>query len=167
MQIYVQPILNYGVFVNGTSSKTTLQPLETKIKQIARIIFKKRKMETTLQNRENYAMHSIKDLHIFELLQKLTEILRSECAKNSPKFVIMKKEIEWFESKRTSTRQLTSSNAFSELRPKRLGVKIRKLLIFILNLNPTSFQKYKSWVERNWNVISIVLEIISFAMTNK
>ena len=94
MQIYVQPILNYGVFVNGTSSKTTLQPLEIKIKQIARIIFKKRKMETTLQNRENYAMHSIKDLHIFELLQKLTEILRSECAKNRLKFFVMKKEIE-------------------------------------------------------------------------
>ena len=65
--VYVQPILNYGVLVYGTSSKTTLQPLEAKIKQIARIMFKKRKTESTLQNREKYKMHSIKDLHILEL----------------------------------------------------------------------------------------------------
>ena len=31
-KVYVQPILNYGVLVYGTSSKTTLQPLEAKIK---------------------------------------------------------------------------------------------------------------------------------------
>ena len=51
-KVYVQPILNYGVLVYGTSSKTTLQPLEAKIKQITKIMFKKRKTETTLQNRE-------------------------------------------------------------------------------------------------------------------
>ena len=64
-KVYVQPILNYGVLVYGTSSKTTLQPLEAKVKQIARIFFKKRKTESTLQNREKYKMHSIKDLHFF------------------------------------------------------------------------------------------------------
>ena len=29
---YVQPILNYSVLVYGTSSKTTIQPLEAKVK---------------------------------------------------------------------------------------------------------------------------------------
>ena len=99
-KIYVQPILNYGVLVYGISSKTTIQPLEANIKQIARIMFKKRKTESTLQNREKYKMHSIKNLHIFELLKKLTEILRSECEKNSLKFLRTKKEIESVELKK-------------------------------------------------------------------
>ena len=68
-KVYVQPILNYGVLVYGTSSKTTLQPLEAKVKQIARIIFKKRKTESTLQNREKYKMHSIKDLQFLNCLK--------------------------------------------------------------------------------------------------
>ena len=125
-KIYVQPIINYGVLVYGTSSKTTLQPLEEKIKQIARIMFKKRKTEPTLQNREKYKMHSIKDLHIFELFKKLKEILRSECEINSLKFLITKKEIESVEINRTSSRQSKSTNAVSGLSPKRLGVRIRK-----------------------------------------
>ena len=33
----------------------------------------------TLQNREKYRFHSIKDLHIFELFKEFTEIFRSEC----------------------------------------------------------------------------------------
>ena len=93
-KVYVQPKLNYGVLVYGTHSKTTLQPLEAKTKQIARIMFQKRKTESTLQNRENYKLHSIKDLHIFELFKKLTEILRLECEINSLTFLITKKERE-------------------------------------------------------------------------
>ena len=135
-KIYVQPILNYGVLVYGTSSKTTLQPLEAKINQIARILFKKRKTESTLQNREKYKMHLIRDFHIFELFKKLTEVTRSECEINSLKFIMTKKEIESVELKRTSSYQLKSTNAVSGLSPKRLGVRIRKLLNFILKFNP-------------------------------
>ena len=135
-KVYVRPILNYGVLVYGTGSKTKLQPLEANIKQIARIIFRKRKTESTLQIREKFKMHSIKDLHIFELFKKLSEILRSECEINSLKFLITKKEIESVELKRTSSRQLNSTNAVSGLSPKRLEVRIRKLLNFILKFNP-------------------------------
>ena len=81
-------------------------------------------------------MHSIKDLHIFELFKKLTEIFRSECEINSLKFLITEKEIESVELKRTSSRQFKSTNAVNGLCPKRLGVRIRKLLNFILKFNP-------------------------------
>ena len=67
-------------------------------------MFKKRETESTLQNREKYKEHSIKDLHIFELFKELTEILRLECEINSLKFLITKKEIESVELKRTSSR---------------------------------------------------------------
>ena len=140
-KVYVQPILNYVVLVYGTSSKTTLPPLEAKIKQIARTMFKKRKTESTLQNREKYKMNSIKDLHIFELFKKLTEILRSECEINSLKFLLTKKEIQSVEFKISSSRQLKSTNAVSGLSPKRSGVRIRKLLNFILKFNPNFISK--------------------------
>ena len=78
-------------------------------------------------------MHSITDLHIFDLFKKLTQILRSECEINS---LIKKKEIESVELKRTSSRQLKSTNAVSGLSPKRLGARVRKLLNFILKFNP-------------------------------
>ena len=172
-KVYVQPILNYGVLVYGTNSKTTLQPLEAKIKQIARIMFKKRKTESTLQNREKNKMHSIKDLHIFELFKKLTEILRSECEINSLKFLITEKEIESVELKRTQSRQLKSSNAVSGLSPKPLGVKIRKLLNFILkfnpnfisdaqNLNKKELKRYQysfrdNYISNNQQIVSLIL----------
>ena len=140
-KVYVQPILNYVVLVYGTSSKTTLQPLEAKIKQIARTMFKKRKTESTLQNREKYKMHLIRDLHIFELFKKLIEILRSECEINRLKYLITKKEMESVEFKITSSRQLKNTNAVSGLSPKRLGVRIRKLLNFILKFNPNFISK--------------------------
>ena len=62
-------------------------------------MFKRRKTESTLQNREKYKMHLIKDLHIFEMFKKLTEILRSECEINSLKFLVTKKKIESVELK--------------------------------------------------------------------
>ena len=171
-KVYVQQKLNYGLLVYGTHSKTTLQPLEAKIKQIARIMFKKRKTESTLQNREKYKMHSIKDLHIFELFKKLTEILRLQCEINSLKFLITKKEIESVELKRTSSRQLKSTNAVSGLSPKRLGVRIRKLLKFIFkfnpnfisevqNLNKEEFKRYQysfrdNYISNNQQIVSLI-----------
>ena len=44
--------------------------------------------------------------------------------------------MESVELKRTSSRRLKSTNAVSGLSPKRLGVRIRKLLNFILKFNP-------------------------------
>ena len=105
---------------------------------------KKRKTESTLQNRENYKKHSIKVLHIFDLFKKLTEKLRSECEINSLKFSLTRKEIESVKLKRTSSRQLKITNAVSGLSPKRLGVRIRKFLNFILKFNPNFFSEVQN-----------------------
>ena len=104
---------------------------------------KSKKTESTLQNREKYKMHSNKGLHIFELFKKLTEIHRSECKTNSLKFLITKEEMESVELKRTSSRQLKSTNAVSGLSPKRLGVRKRKLLNFISKFNPNCNSEVK------------------------
>ena len=95
-----------------------------------------------------YKMHLIKDLHIFEFFKKLTEILRSECEINSLEFLLTKKEIESVGSKRTSSRQLKSSNAVSGLSPKRQGVRI-KILKFILKFKPNFISEVQILKKKN------------------
>ena len=51
-KVYVQPVVSYGEIVYGTSNKTLILPLESKIKQITRIIFNKPKSTSTCLERE-------------------------------------------------------------------------------------------------------------------
>ena len=130
-KVYVQPVVSYGVLVYGTSNKTLILPLESKLKQITRIIFKKPKSTSTCLERESNHLYSIRVMHLFELLQKLAEILRAECHIDCLTNVITRKEIETLQAKRVQSRQLKTANKSSGLSPKRLEVRIRKLLNFI------------------------------------
>ena len=58
-KVFVQPVVSYGVLVYGTSNKTLILPLESKIKQITRIIFNKPKSTSTGLERES-------NLHSFD-----------------------------------------------------------------------------------------------------
>ena len=75
-------------------------------------------------------------MYLFELLKKLDEILRAECHINCLKNVITRKEIETLQAKRIQSKQLKTANKSSGISPKRLGVRIRKLLNFILKFYP-------------------------------
>ena len=125
--------MSYGVLVYGTSNKTLILPLESKIKQITRIIFNKPKSTSTGLERESYHIYSIRVMHVFQLLKKLAEILRAECHIDWLKNVITRKEIETLQAKRIQSNQLKTANKSSGLSPKRLGVRIRNLPNFILN----------------------------------
>ena len=93
-KVYVQPVVSYGVLVYGTSDKTLIFPLESKIKQITRIIFNKSKSSSTGLERESNHIYSIRVMHLFELLKKLAETLRAECHMECLKNVVTRKEIE-------------------------------------------------------------------------
>ena len=75
-------------------------------------------------------------MHIFELLEKLGEILRAECPIDCLKNVILRKEIDTLQAKRVQSKQFKNANKSSGLSPKRLGVRIQKLLNFFLNFYP-------------------------------
>ena len=77
--VYVQLVVIYGVIVYGASNKTPILPLESKIKQIRRIVFIKTKSSSTCLKREPNHICSIRVVHLCELLKKLAEILRAEC----------------------------------------------------------------------------------------
>ena len=111
-------------------------PLESKIKQITRIIFNKPKSTSTGLERESNHIYSIRVMHLFELLKKLAKILRAECHIDCLKNVITRKEIETLQAKRNQSKQLETANKSSGLSPKSIGVRIRKLLNFILKFCP-------------------------------
>ena len=135
-EVYVLPVVNYGVLVYGTSNKTLILSLESKIKQTTRIIFNKHKSTSTGLERESNHIYSIRVMHLFELLKELAEILRADCHIDCLKNVITRKEIETLQAKRIQSKQLETENNSSGLSPKRLRVRIRKLLNFILNFYP-------------------------------
>ena len=76
-KVYVKLVVSYGVLVYGTSNKTLILPLETKLKQITRIFFNKPKSSSTGLERESNHIYSIRVMHLFELLKELAEILRA------------------------------------------------------------------------------------------
>ena len=75
-------------------------------------------------------------MHLFELLIKLAEILRAESQIDCLKNLITKKEIDTLRPKRVQSKQIKTAIKSSDLSPKRLGVRIRKLLNSILKFYP-------------------------------
>ena len=131
-RVYVQPVVSYGVLVYGTSNKTLVLPLESKIKQITRSVFSKPKSTSTSLERKSNHIYLIRVMQHFELLKKLAEILRAECHIDCLKNVFTRKEIETLQAKRIQSKQLKTAIKSSGLSPKRLRVRIPKLLNFIL-----------------------------------
>ena len=101
--------MSYGVTSIKTEQvikQTRILALESKIKQIKRIIFIKHKSTSTCLERESNHIYSIRIMHLFELLKKLAEILRSECHIDCLKNVNTRKEIETSQAKRIQSKQL-------------------------------------------------------------
>ena len=86
--------------------------------------------------RESNHIYSIRLTNVFELLKKLAGILRAECHIDCLKNVNTRKEIETLQAKRIQSTQLKTANKSSGPSPKSLGVRIRKLLNFILKFYP-------------------------------
>ena len=87
--------------------------------------------KSTCLERQSSHIYSIKIIKIFKVLKTLTNIFRAEYHIACLKTVITKKKIGKLQSKSVQSKQLKSTNK-SDLSPKRLGVRIRKLLNFIL-----------------------------------
>ena len=96
---HVQPVMSYGVLVHGASKKTLIFPLEPNTKQTAIKIINQPKLTSTCLERESNHAYSIRIMQIFDLLKKLTEILRANCQIDCLKNVITRKEIDTLHAK--------------------------------------------------------------------
>ena len=129
---FVQPVIQYGVLIYGTASKTSLKFIEVKIKQISWIIFKKQSHQSTANERAKYGIFLVKELHIYELLKFLTKTIRREHKNEVFNRFIEDSELVRLDEKRTTSKKLKPSNQFTGINPKRIGIRIRKLLNYIL-----------------------------------
>ena len=97
----------------------------------------------------------------FELLKKLAEILRAECHIDCLKNVFTRKKIETLQAKRIQSKQLKTAIKSSGLSPKRLGVRIPKMLNFILRFYPNfvlevqhlSARELKQFLSKLWYLL--------------
>ena len=90
---YVQPIIQYGVIAYGSTTKSILQPIDNKVNRLLRIIFFKKKFESTTKIREENNIYSTQELHIYELLKLLIKVIRKECNVEQLKKAIAEKEL--------------------------------------------------------------------------
>ena len=77
----------------------------------------------------------MKELHICELLKFLTKTIRREHKNEVFNRFIEDSELVRIDEKRTASKKLKSSNQFTGINIKRIGIRIRKLLSYILNFD--------------------------------
>ena len=139
-----QPVIQYGVLFYGTANKTTLKFMEVKIKQISQIFFAKHSHQSTANEQEEYGVCLVNELQIYELLNSLTKTMRIQHNNEVFNRFIEDSELVKLDEKRTTSKKLKPSNQFTGINPKRIAIRIRKLLNYILNFNSKYVQSKKS-----------------------
>ena len=51
---YVQIVAHYGVLIYGTTKKTTVQQMETKIEQVTQIVFRTKPWQSSVSEHEEH-----------------------------------------------------------------------------------------------------------------
>ena len=63
-KIYVQPIIQFGVLAYGSTTNSILPPIDNKVNRLLRIIFFKKKIESTTKIREENNIYNKKQLKV-------------------------------------------------------------------------------------------------------
>ena len=74
--VYVQPIVQNAVLLYGMACKTALEPLESKLTHLVRIICGLRKQDSIRTVRDNQIL-AVNELQLKEILQLFITVLRS------------------------------------------------------------------------------------------
>ena len=65
----MQPIVQYGVLIYGTSAKSDIEKLNNKTKHLMRVIYGKRKSVSIEDFGIAAKIYNIEELHLYELLK--------------------------------------------------------------------------------------------------
>ena len=90
---FIQSIYQYDILVYGTADKKVTEKIENQPKMLIRIIFRKRKFESTLKLRSKYKIPLVRELHVYEFLKLLAAVLRKAHAHPEINSYISPKEI--------------------------------------------------------------------------
>ena len=141
---FVQPLIQYRLLIYGTANKTSLKFIEVEIKQIVRIFFWKQSHQSTANERKKFGIFLVKERHIYEFSKYLSKTIRREHKTENFNRFIEDSDLVKFDKKRTTSKKLKLSNQFTGIKPKRIGIRIRKLLNYTLNFNSKYIHFIKS-----------------------
>ena len=76
---YIQPIVQYGVLIYGSTTITTIREIDKVIKRIVRLIFHRKKFESTYEERVKHRIYLASELHAYEVLKQTLKNIRRQC----------------------------------------------------------------------------------------
>ena len=76
---YIQPIVQYGVLIYGSTTITTIREIDKVIKRIVRLIFHRKKFESTYEERVKHRIYLASELHAYEVLKQTLKNIRGKC----------------------------------------------------------------------------------------
>ena len=80
-KLYVQPVLQYGVLLNGVANKSDFQKLEWRQSRIFRLLFSSMRLHSIDELRCKHKLFSVNELHIYELIILLSRVLRHKLSR--------------------------------------------------------------------------------------
>ena len=145
---YVQPVVQYGVLIYGCTTSSLLNRVSLVIDRIIKIIFFKRKFDSVKEEREKSKIYSAQELHCYEILKLLINIIRGNCTNNLL--------LNWFNSIKTQENSSRRSKASILIGKKSkhkfaLSVRLSKCLTVVRNYFPKIMTEGKNFtrVEAN------------------
>ena len=75
---YVQPVVQYCILIYGNSVLSDISLIDSKLKNLIRIIFNRRTFNSVSDLRRKLNLFLAKELHLYEVLQVLIKMLRDE-----------------------------------------------------------------------------------------
>ena len=99
---YVQPVVQYGVLIYGCTTSSLLNRVSLVIDRIIKIIFSKESL-TQSKRKEKSKIYSAQELHCYEILKLLINIIRGNCTNNLL--------LNWFNSIKTQENSSRRSKA--------------------------------------------------------
>ena len=150
-KVYLQPIFQYGVLIYGTADKTKLLKLEARQKQIIRNCFCLRKFNSLQEIKEKYKICYIRELHIYELLKLLTQIIRRTHSSQVINDIITEEELREVLDDNHTRKKLRSLEKLTKNNKKKIKNRVRILFNSIIKFDSNIIRNLLTCETKNLN----------------
>ena len=89
----VEPVVQYGILIYGNSVLSDISLIDSKLKNIIRIIFHRRTFNSVSDLRRKFNLFLAKELHLYEVPKLLIKLLRDECIVSNVKSFLTDNEV--------------------------------------------------------------------------
>ena len=129
LKSYVQPVVQYGILIYGNSVLSDTSLIDSKLKNLIRIIFNRRTFNSVSDLRKKFSLFLARELHLYGVFKLLIKMLRDECVVSHVKSFMNDNELSRVNKRRKTTLSLDCGerkNVTNQLR-----FKVRKKVEFV------------------------------------